>query len=98
MSEYLEITNIYTNIVLYIKTIYMESDEYFVYGVTVDGNLVQKYDCNYNIFIFDGRKILTEDMMLRFISTYELAEEEVISRFDGTNGINGYVVGDVVFK
>lgn len=98
MPNYLEVINIYTNIALYIKTIYMESVDYFIYGITVDQNLAEKYDGDYNVFTFDGRKILSEDTMLRFFSFEELTEVQVVERFAGTSGINGYVVGDVIFK
>ncbi len=69
----------------------MAEKEYWIYGIVIDPLRGNKYDERFNIFVFDGRHILSEDVILRFFSFKELDYHQIYERFKGTDGITGVI-------
>ena len=65
--------------------------EYWVYGITISPLHGRKYDERFNIYVFDGRHILSEDTTMRFFSFKELDYHQIMERFKGTDGITGVI-------
>lgn len=70
---------------------------YFNYGITINPKYAQKLG-EYYVYVFDGTRVLSSSEKFGFAILEKLTPEELIKKFDGTCGIDGYIINGETTK